>query len=85
VEGLARVEPAVAFGRVLKRLRKEKGVTQERLAQESGYHTTYISQIECGKKNPTLQTLFRIAEALEILPQDIISSTLEEIAQPPPE
>jgi len=79
------VEPAVAFGRVLKRLRKEKGVTQERLAQESGYHTTYISQIECGKKNPTLQTLFRIAEALEILPQDIISSTLEEIAQPPPE
>jgi len=85
VEGLAHVEPAVAFGKVLKRLRKERGFTQERLAQESGYHTTYISQIECGKKNPTLPTLFRIAEALEILPEDIITSTREEIAQSPPE
>lgn len=79
------MEPAVAFGIVLKRLRKEGGITQKHLAQESGYHTTYISQIERGRKNPSLQTVFRIAKVLEVLPHILIQSTEEEIAQSPPE
>jgi len=79
------VEPVWAFGKVLKRLRNERGITQERLAQESGYHTTYISQIERGLKNPSLLTVFRVAQVLGVLPHLLIRSTEEEIAQSPPE
>lgn len=81
MKGLNRVEPAEAFGKVLKRVRKERGITQEYLAQESGYHTTYISQIERGLKNPTLQTLFCIAKALGVPAYSMIFSTEEEIAK----
>jgi len=53
-----------AFGRVLKHLREEKGLSQEELAFESGLHRTYISLIERGKRSPSLRTVERIALAL---------------------
>jgi len=79
------VEPDQAFGKVLKRVRLEKGVTQEHLAQESGYHPTYISQIERGQKNPSVNTIFRFAKVLEIRPYLLILSTEEEIDKSPSE
>jgi transcriptional regulator with XRE-family HTH domain len=47
-------------------------LSQERLALESGYHRTYISFLERGLKNPSLKTIFKLAQALEVSPSEII-------------
>jgi transcriptional regulator with XRE-family HTH domain len=60
------------FGQVLQQLRKECGISQEELGFESGYHRTYISQLERGKKSPSLQTLFQLAKALKVEPSQIV-------------
>ena len=60
------------FGQILRKLRAEKGISQEDLGFKSGYHRTYISLLERGQKNPSLQTIFRLAKALEISPSELI-------------
>jgi transcriptional regulator with XRE-family HTH domain len=60
------------FGEELQKIRKEKGLSQEQLGFESGYHRTYISQLERGIKSPSLKTIFRISEALKIQPSKFI-------------
>ncbi|MEO9871163.1 helix-turn-helix domain-containing protein [Ekhidna sp.] len=52
------------FGSQLRKLRLEKGLSQERLALNSGYHPTYISHLETGKKLPTLETLIELSKSL---------------------
>ena len=65
---------AEAFGSLLKELRVEKNFSQERLAEESGLDRSYISLLERGKAQPTLETLFRIALVLKINASTIISN-----------
>ena len=60
------------FGRILRELRTEHGLSQEKLGFESNYHRTYISQLERGQKNPSLKAIFRLAEALGITPSEMI-------------
>lgn len=60
------------FGQVLQQLRKERGLSQEELGFESGYHRTYISQLERGKKSPSLQTVFQLAKVLNVEPSEIV-------------
>ena len=55
--------PNRTFAKVLKEARSEKNVSQEDLAFTSGYHSTYISQLERGLKAPTLTTLLDLAAA----------------------
>jgi transcriptional regulator with XRE-family HTH domain len=62
----------VAFGRVLQEARKEKRLSQEVLGFESGYHRTYVSLLERGLKNPTLQAVFRISTALHVPASDLV-------------
>lgn len=54
------------FGRNLKKLRQEKGVTQTQLSFNADVELSQIARIELGKINPTICTLKAIAEALEI-------------------
>jgi transcriptional regulator with XRE-family HTH domain len=61
------------FGDVLKQLRDEKGISQEELGFESGYHRTYISMLEGGKKSPSLKTILQLAKALDVTPSDIMN------------
>jgi transcriptional regulator with XRE-family HTH domain len=61
-----------AFGLVLRRLRQGRGLSQEALGFESGYHRTYISLLERGRKSPSLQTLFNLSGALKIDPAELI-------------
>lgn len=56
--------PEDCFGKVLRELRKEHGLTQEDLASKSGFHPTYIGQLERGRKSPSLRAILRIAGAL---------------------
>ena len=46
------------------RIRREKGLTQETLAEKSGLSQQYISGLENGLRNPTIVTLFELATAL---------------------
>ena len=48
------------------RIRKEKGLTQESLAEKSGLSQQYISGLENGQRNPTIVTLFELASALGV-------------------
>lgn len=52
------------FGRTVRRLRLEKGWSQEELAAEAGLHRTYVSQLERGIRNPTLTLIAKLAKAL---------------------
>ena len=55
------------FGTTLRKLRIEKGLSQEALAARLDMVSNgYISRLESGQKNPTLEMLFRISEALDI-------------------
>lgn len=54
------------FGDRLRKLRLERGLTQEELADIAGMHFTYIGQIERGIRNPSLINLEKIAKALKI-------------------
>ena len=62
------------FGERLKQLRKEKGLSQEQLAEKANLHRTYIGMIERAEKNITLLNIEKIANALDTK----ISSLLNE-------
>lgn len=53
-------------GRNAARLRKAAGLTQEQLAERSGLSQQYLSDLELGKRNPTVVTLHELAEALGV-------------------
>ena len=59
---------ALLFGRILQEKRQEKGLSQEQLAQICGLDRTYISLLERGLRQPTLNSLFNISKGLEISP-----------------
>lgn len=56
----------IAFGDRVRELRKEKGLSQEELADKAGLHRTYIGMIERGEKNITLTNIEKTANALDI-------------------
>jgi transcriptional regulator with XRE-family HTH domain len=53
-------------GRNVKRFREKKGLTQEQLADVSGFSQQYISSLERGHRNPTIVTLYELALALGV-------------------
>ena len=54
------------FGKHLRKLREERGLTQEELADRAGMHFTYVGQIERGIRNPSLINLQKLAKALKV-------------------
>lgn len=54
------------LGLSMKRLREDRGWSQEELADRAGLHRTYVSGVERGVRNPTLTVLHKIAAALEV-------------------
>jgi len=59
-------------GRNFARLRKEKGFTQERFAELSGFTQQYVSDLERGRRNPTVVTLFQLASTLGVSHVDLV-------------
>lgn len=60
-------------GRNVNRLRLEKGLTQEAFADKSGFSQQYISGLEQGKRNPTVVSLWELAQALGVKPVDLLT------------
>lgn len=54
------------------RLRRAAGLTQEQVAERSGFSQQYISSLERGRRNPTVVTLFELAQAIHSTPQKLI-------------
>ena len=52
------------YGQAVRKIRLERGISQEELADRSGLHRTYISDIELGKRNLSLENIERIAISL---------------------
>jgi len=57
-----------AFGLRIRNLRKKKKFSQENLAEKAELHPTYIGGVERGERNPSFESILKIAEALEISP-----------------
>lgn len=71
----APLSPAAARGRIstnLKRLRKARGLSQEKLAERAEFHRTYVSQLERCVTNISIDGLERLAMALEVDVQDLL-------------
>jgi len=63
---------AETFGANVRRVRKERGMTLEALADEVGLAYSYVGEIERGRKNPTLDVVERIAGALKADPIELL-------------
>lgn len=66
----------VEFGKRVRNLRKERGWSQERLAEVSGIHRNYVSDMERGERNVSLKIINRIAKAMEIKISDLFHNEL---------
>jgi len=60
------------IGQNLRRIRERKGITQEQLALNAGLNRAYIGYIERGERNPSTDTLVKIAKALKVSPKDLL-------------
>jgi transcriptional regulator with XRE-family HTH domain len=54
------------FGKAIRRRRREMDLSQEELAERAQLHRTYISSIERGQRNPSLENIEKLAKALDI-------------------
>lgn len=59
-------------GRNFARIRAAKGLTQEQIEERSGFSQQYLSGLERGKRNPTVVTLYELAQALGVSHEDLV-------------
>jgi transcriptional regulator with XRE-family HTH domain len=64
-------------GRNVRRIRQRKHLTQEMLAETSGLAQQYISDLERGRRNPTIVTIYELARALGVSHIDLLSPDSE--------
>ncbi len=64
--GLAKAPHRIAFGDRVRALRTDRGLSQEKLAELSGLHRTYVSSIERGQRNVALDNIYELAHALDV-------------------
>ncbi len=67
----------------LARLRSEKSLTQEAFSEKSGMTQGYISDVENGRRNPTVMTLHQIAEALDVHASELLRPAAVKDEAPP--
>lgn len=65
-DGLSTATVRSMLGNEIRKAREVAGISQEALAFRAGVHRTYVSLLERNKKSPTLDTLFRLCDALGI-------------------
>ncbi|HET9391151.1 MAG TPA: helix-turn-helix transcriptional regulator [Steroidobacteraceae bacterium] len=78
---MRRQKVAIAFGRVLRETRRQKGLSQEDLAGAGEFDRTYPSLLERGMRTPTLTVIFQLAEVLEVSPAALVTRTLDELSR----
>lgn len=71
-------------GRNFGRIRRAKGLTQEQVEELSGHSQQYLSSLERGRRNPTVVTLYELAQALGVSHLELVQPD-EEMEPPAPE
>lgn len=64
---------AAAFGAVLRSIRNDRGLSQEELAFKADIHRNYVGLLERGVRQPSLATIFYIADALNLPASDLVA------------
>jgi len=67
---------ARAFGSVLRAVRNERGISQDKLSEICNFDRTYPSLLERGLRGPTLAMLLRLADALGVAPARLVLDTV---------
>jgi transcriptional regulator with XRE-family HTH domain len=63
----------VTFGRVVRRARRDRDMSQEALAEASGLAAKHVSEIERANRDVRLTTLLQLAEGLDLLPSELLA------------
>jgi transcriptional regulator with XRE-family HTH domain len=79
---MARSTPELAFAKALYEARITRGISQEALGFECGYHRTYMSMMERGRVNPSLCTILSIGAALEIPAYSLVQRVEQILGKP---
>ena len=66
-----RNDPQKRFGRCIRSLREQAGLSQEALAAKAGIHRTYMGGVERGERNISLKNIVRLAAALGVHPREL--------------
>lgn len=74
------MDAAAAFGKVLRRLRLARGLSQEQLGLDADLRRTYISILELGQQQPSLNTILKLAAALHHPPDELVKMTVTELS-----
>jgi transcriptional regulator with XRE-family HTH domain len=77
--GKQKINPGEAFGIALRKLRIDAGLSQEALAFEAGIQRNFVSLIELGHNQPTVTTVFKLADALSIKPSRLVQLAENEL------
>lgn len=70
---------ALFVGKAIQRVREQKGLSQEVVSGLADIGRTHLSAIERGERKPTLETFFRISEALRMQPSELMREIEKEI------
>jgi transcriptional regulator with XRE-family HTH domain len=80
--GKPKTQPGEPFGKVLRALRDERGLSQEALALEAEVQRNYVSLIERGVNQPTITIIFKLAKALGMTPSQVVELVEKECHKP---
>lgn len=75
------LNPEAAFGLVIRELRNQLDISQEKLALISDMDRTFISLLERGLRQPSLKSILRLSESLKIRPGELIDRVVEKLPQ----
>lgn len=67
-----KTEIRIAFGKRLRKKRRDQDISQKRLGELSGMHDTYIGSVERGERNISLEAIVALARALSCEPKDLM-------------